>query len=75
MKIKWTALSMIYLYILTFMCNPGIFIEGRMRFFEDIDWEVWFIVLIANLGDMFGRFTYNWYPTKNFLFLQTLPLF
>ena len=68
-KIKWTAFAMIYHYILTFIANPGIFIEGKMTFFKDIDWEIWFIMFIANLADMLGRFTYNWKPTTNFTFL------
>ena len=66
---------MVFVYCVTNLANPGLFIQANIGFISEIDWKIEFIVLMINFPDMVGRFTYRFLPTSSKMVLYCLAIF
>ncbi|CAI2369147.1 unnamed protein product [Moneuplotes crassus] len=53
---NWLNLWGIFLnFVITMVMYPGLLLQGNLSFIEEIDWKVWFVIILFVASDTVGR--------------------
>lgn len=72
-KIWPVAYTLFFLFTLTNLTYPGLLLQAQISFISNIDWQVWFIIIVANASDFIGWIFNSYFPTFNKPFLLISP--